>query len=613
MTSEWKAAANRKNAAKSSGPRTVEGKNVSRSNALKHGQTAETLVALGEDAEAFERMADAHLAVFRPRNAVELECARTFTLAAWRRLRCVTTETAMINQYIHDTALAEQFGPEQEQAALALGERLFFDSQNVWRFHPDPMAMDVPRSQRKEVPGGPDTPVRLVKQLESTYAGCRWLLKRWDELRVRNQPGKWWKAFDKFKAIRLLGKQPLDILTDNPGDLLVIFLASHQVHAVNKSPFSELRCEGNDEQYGVVRRRLEAMDIGGFKPSDEHEARRLLDDLIDVVTDRLKRLARRHKRRAQAEAAERTRRLAFDPGEAADKLRRYEETATRRMTRACDDLAKLRRTGMFEEELERCAEPGAGEPDESSARIGETCCDTPMTMPETAVLDASAAFHDEQAALGENTDLAPEAPPAELDPPAAAPALVTTVHSPGSALHGNGSLLKALLLVVGFWSLLASGQWAALRGIATSRSFPALAACLCVADMSVNYIQGIVDSIMPSFPQLGGWPGAGASSARPCTTDWAGSRIWPPTPHLNPPPQGGRKYIDPIHQFHGNLYRSCGRGGSPDGDGILGKHAPRQRTARPATTGAWRSKFAKRSQGNLEEFCRFGLTSGWMA
>jgi len=485
MTSEWKAAANRKNAAKSSGPKTVEGKRISRSNALKHGLTAETLVALGEDAEAFQHMADEHLAVFRPRNAVELECARTFTLAAWRRLRCVTTETAMINQYIHETALAEQFGREQEQAALALGERLFFDSQNIWRFHPDPMAMDVPRSQRKEVPGGPDTPVRLVKELESTYAGCRWLLKRWDELRARNQPGKWWKAFDKFKAIRLVGKQPLDILTDSPGDLLVIFLASHQVHAVNKSPFSELRCEGNDELYGVVRRRLEAMDIDGLKPSDQHEARRLLDDLIDVVTDRLKRLARRHKRRAAAEAAERTRRLAFDPGDAADKLRRYEETATRRMTRACEDLAKLRRTGMFDEEADlRLAAADQLEipnPKEEMDIETETQPEEPdgqaaVLAPETTLEAPRPALLADRPALIENTDADSDPPSADSDSPAPAQPSETTVHAPRSTPHGNGSLLIGLLIVVGFWWLLAGIPVAALKGIATIPSFPARAA-----------------------------------------------------------------------------------------------------------------------------------------
>src|SRR6516164_6451771 len=97
MISEWKTAANRRNAKKSTGPKTGEGRNVARGNALKHGLTAEKLVVLGEDPEAFQVMVDRHIADFRPRNSVELELAKTFTIAAWRRDRCQSTETAMVN------------------------------------------------------------------------------------------------------------------------------------------------------------------------------------------------------------------------------------------------------------------------------------------------------------------------------------------------------------------------------------------------------------------------------------------------------------------------------------------------------------------------------------
>jgi len=166
MSSEWKAARNRENAKKSSSPNTVEGRNVARRNALKHGLTAETLVALGEDAEAFRRMAYAHRAVFRPRNDVELEFARTFSLAAWRRQRCVSIETAMVNQYIRDTTLAEEVGEKQD--VLALGDRLFFDCQDLWQLYADSSTRDWPRSKRRDkFPSAPDLPARLVKELEA--------------------------------------------------------------------------------------------------------------------------------------------------------------------------------------------------------------------------------------------------------------------------------------------------------------------------------------------------------------------------------------------------------------------------------------------------------------
>src|SRR5262249_31521791 len=88
-TSQRRIEANRRNAKKSTGPKSAEGKNVVRRNAMKHGLTAETLVVVNEFPGEFRRMADAHMAVFQPQNEVELEFARTFTLAAWRRMRCV--------------------------------------------------------------------------------------------------------------------------------------------------------------------------------------------------------------------------------------------------------------------------------------------------------------------------------------------------------------------------------------------------------------------------------------------------------------------------------------------------------------------------------------------
>ena len=53
-TSQWRVEANRRNAQRSTGPRTVAGKNNLRRNALKHGLTAEKLVVVGEDAAGFQ-------------------------------------------------------------------------------------------------------------------------------------------------------------------------------------------------------------------------------------------------------------------------------------------------------------------------------------------------------------------------------------------------------------------------------------------------------------------------------------------------------------------------------------------------------------------------------
>ena len=77
-----------------------------------------------------------------------------------------------------------------------------------------------------------------------------------------------------------------------------------------------------------------------------------LDDLVVRHTARLEALLQKRWAEARAEAKGRKRRLAFDPGKEADKVRRYEDIAVRRMSRVCDDLIKLRRSGTFEESAE---------------------------------------------------------------------------------------------------------------------------------------------------------------------------------------------------------------------------------------------------------------------
>jgi len=134
MISERKATANRKNAARSTGPKTVDGKNVVRRNALKHGLAAQVLVIEGENTEDFRAMAGGHLAAFRPRNEVELELVNTLTISAWTRLRCVSTLTGMINQHIRKTQIAEELCLKDR--VRELGRRLFFDSQVRWPLFP---------------------------------------------------------------------------------------------------------------------------------------------------------------------------------------------------------------------------------------------------------------------------------------------------------------------------------------------------------------------------------------------------------------------------------------------------------------------------------------------
>src|SRR5262249_21705911 len=68
MTSARQQEANRRNALKSTGPRTLSGKLVSRRNALRHGLTAETLIEPLEDPKVYRAFEAAIVAEYVPRS-----------------------------------------------------------------------------------------------------------------------------------------------------------------------------------------------------------------------------------------------------------------------------------------------------------------------------------------------------------------------------------------------------------------------------------------------------------------------------------------------------------------------------------------------------------------
>jgi len=94
MTSFRQAYANRRNARKSTGPRTEEGKQHSRCNAVRHGLTAETVIGALEDAEDYKGFEAAIIADYDAQSAVERELVLLANLL-WRSRRATTMETSL--------------------------------------------------------------------------------------------------------------------------------------------------------------------------------------------------------------------------------------------------------------------------------------------------------------------------------------------------------------------------------------------------------------------------------------------------------------------------------------------------------------------------------------
>ena len=97
MATEAQVAANRRNAVKSTGPRTAAGRAVVRQNALRHGLTAEELVLFDERPEDLAGFHERLRAALDPADEVEEELVERIVLCAWRLRRAARVEAGLIN------------------------------------------------------------------------------------------------------------------------------------------------------------------------------------------------------------------------------------------------------------------------------------------------------------------------------------------------------------------------------------------------------------------------------------------------------------------------------------------------------------------------------------
>jgi len=97
MTSFRQIEANRRNARKSTGPISEEGKQRSRCNAVRHGLTAETVIGALEDAEDYKAFEAAIIADYDAQSAVERELVLRLASLLWRLRRATTMETGLFD------------------------------------------------------------------------------------------------------------------------------------------------------------------------------------------------------------------------------------------------------------------------------------------------------------------------------------------------------------------------------------------------------------------------------------------------------------------------------------------------------------------------------------
>src|SRR5579883_3286514 len=196
---------NRQNAQKSTGPKTAEGKARSRRNALKHGLRAEVLPLPNEDPAAIQARADAWNDYFQPLNPAEQhlvdECVRATVLSD----RCHRAQDAIVARRVREAGA--EYEHEQEDEV----ERL--------------------KAAFKEDPAG------IVRSLQRTALGCRFLLARWRALAGTLSVHGSWSEAECNEVVRLLGhRQENEVMKASVDAYLPHFynlLAQEQRHESN--------------------------------------------------------------------------------------------------------------------------------------------------------------------------------------------------------------------------------------------------------------------------------------------------------------------------------------------------------------------------------------------
>src|SRR3954452_9239039 len=94
ILSEKELEARRRNSKRSTGPRTDQGKSISRFNNLKHGLRAEQVILPGEDEEAYQKRLQSWTEEMAPETEQEQFLVERAVVQSWRLTRAVVVENS---------------------------------------------------------------------------------------------------------------------------------------------------------------------------------------------------------------------------------------------------------------------------------------------------------------------------------------------------------------------------------------------------------------------------------------------------------------------------------------------------------------------------------------
>jgi hypothetical protein len=115
-----RAAVNKANSQKSTGPRTEAGKQRSSLNVLRHGLTGQTVVLPAEDLSAYQRHSQSFLQEYQPKGASETQLVQSLIDTSWRVNRGAALETNLFSLGITEMENSIRANHPQAETALAM-------------------------------------------------------------------------------------------------------------------------------------------------------------------------------------------------------------------------------------------------------------------------------------------------------------------------------------------------------------------------------------------------------------------------------------------------------------------------------------------------------------
>src|SRR3954466_10620235 len=169
--SDRRTVANRRNARKSTGPRSPEGKSRSALNAVKTGCFARTPLLPGEEPGELEGFVGEIIEDLSPANAVERDLAERVAGLSWRRRRLWRAEEEILAREFGDRGEESRETPEEQDPDRAVENRLrgqMFLAKQFTECQPGPLVRLADHERR--LSGSIDASLRMLLKLQDRRA-----------------------------------------------------------------------------------------------------------------------------------------------------------------------------------------------------------------------------------------------------------------------------------------------------------------------------------------------------------------------------------------------------------------------------------------------------------